>query len=170
MEKLPEFLWKTYEDISGWIKFSDTKAAAILGSNGVIIAVVISKIIDNSEFLLNHRILLSSLMVGFLFGFSSIYCAIRCLSPSFDPGKTRSLIYFGHIAKDYNNHYIYKYEVERAFRNDSEIINQIAYQVWANSNVAQKKYINILWASRFFLLLIYSFILAGIELAYLLLI
>lgn len=169
MEKLPELLWKIYEDISGLIKFLDTKAAAILASNGAIIAVVFSKILDNSEFLLNHKMLLSSLIVGLIFGFASIYYAICCLSPSFDSGKTRSLIYFGHIASDYDNHFIYKWNAARAFGNDSEISNQIAYQVWANSRVAMKKYTNVLWASRLFFLLIIFCVLGGIELAYLLL-
>jgi len=167
MEKLLEIMWKTYEDIGGWIKFSDTKAAAILATNGAILAIVFSKSIDNADFLLKNGILLSSLSLGFLSGLVSIFCAIRCLSPTIDFGEPNSFIYFGHIAKKYDNKDRFNIDVIRTFRDESEFVNQITNQVWINSKVALQKYINVTWAIRFFVGLIFFFALAGFELVYL---
>jgi len=41
-----EILWSTYDTINGWIKFSDTKAGAILAANIAILAILFSKFID----------------------------------------------------------------------------------------------------------------------------
>lgn len=164
MEKLPEILWKTYDDISGWVRFSDTKAAAILASNVAILVIVFSKSIDGANFLLDHKMLLLFLAMGFLFGLASIYYAMCCLNPMFDPGEPKSLIYFAHIARKYNNYDKYNIDVTKAFKNESEISSQIAYQVWTNSKIALKKYNSISWSIRFFIGLILFFVLAGIEL------
>ena len=58
-------MWKTLETINALIKFSDTKAGAILAANGVILTIVFSKGIDYREFLLNHQSVLLLLLLGF---------------------------------------------------------------------------------------------------------
>ena len=41
-----EPLWKIYETINEWIRFSDTKAVAILGINGVFASFVFSNLYE----------------------------------------------------------------------------------------------------------------------------
>jgi hypothetical protein len=163
MNVLPEMMWKIYEDIRELVKFSDAKAAAILAANGAILAIIFSKSVDNVDFLIENKILLASIALGFVFGFGSIYCAMRAIEPRLDLGEPSSLLYFAHIASNFNNHYIYKLYAERAFGNESETSNQIAYQIWANSIVALKKYKKIQMALHFFLGQFIFFGLAGIE-------
>lgn len=165
MKEISENMWKTYVVINEWIRFSDTKAVALLAANGTILTIVFSKSIDNSEYLLKNFIILDIIIFGFVFGLISIIYAILCLNPTLNVGEPKSLIYFGHIAKRYDNCNRYRIEVMAAFKDDSGIIDQITNQVWANSKVSWKKYVNITWAIRFFMGAIIFFALAGIKLA-----
>ena len=167
MEKISENMWKTYDAINGWIKFSDTKAGAILAANGAILTIAFSKSIDNKDFILDNQFILISLSLGFLFGLISMIFAIFCLGPTLSIGEPKSLIYFGHIAKKYDSCNRYKIDVAVAFRDELDSIDQITSQVWANSKIAWKKYVNVTWAILFFIGVIFFFSLAGIRIFYL---
>jgi hypothetical protein len=167
MDLMQDTMWKTYESINGWIKFSDTKAAAILAANGAILAIIFSKSIDNVDFILDNQFILISLSLGFLFGLISIIFALLCLRPTLCIGEPNSLIYFGHIAKKYDSCNRYKIDVAATFRDESGSIDQITSQVWANSKIAWKKYVNVTWAILFFIGVIFFLSLAGIKLLYL---
>jgi hypothetical protein len=92
--------------------------------------------------------------------------AILCLGPTLSIGEPISLIYFGHIAKKYDSCNRYKIDVVAAFRDESGSIDQITSQVWANSKIAWKKYVNVTWAILFLVGVIFFFSLAGIKLFY----
>lgn len=160
-------MWKTYDVINGWIKFSDTKAGAILAANGAILTIAFSKSIDNKDFILDNQFLLISLSLGFLFGLISMIFAILCLGPTLRIGESKSLIYFGHIAQKYDSFNRYKIDVAASFRDESGSIDQITNQVWANSKIAWKKYINVSRAILSFIGVIFFFSLAGVKLFYL---
>lgn len=166
MERVQDALWKTYTEINGWIRFSDTKAGVMIATNGTILSIVFSKSIDNANFIINNGIIFLSLVFGFLFGLLSIYFAIRCLNPTLEVGEPRSLIYFAHIAKRYTSPNEYNVGVLRGFRDELDATNQISNQVWANSKVAWNKYINVTRATRLLIGAIASFIVAGFDLIY----
>ncbi len=159
-------MWETYRSINELIKFSDTKAGAILAINGVIITIILSKVVDHIDFVLNHHIILFLLILGFIAGFISICFSIHCLNPTLYPGDPESLIYFGNISTKYSNHNIYKLDVLRYLKDDFDELNQITEQVWTLSKIAWNKYGKVAWAMRFFMVSIFIFLISGIEALY----
>jgi hypothetical protein len=160
-----EIMWRTYDTVNGLIKFSDTKAGAILAINGAILAIVFSKVIEHREFIIENNVILITLILGFISGIISIFFCIISLYPSLDRGGS-SLIYFGNIAINYNNYNTYKLDVTNAFRDEMDEMDQITEQVWVNSRIAWNKYVRVSWAIRFFLFLVIFFCIAGISALY----
>lgn len=145
-----ETLWKTYSTINEWIRFSDTKAGAILTANGVIASIVLSKLPNAKDFLDTHPIFPILLIVGTITTFISIILSIICLSPTLKVGdKTNSVIFFGNIAKTFETYCDYDNIAQDVLANEKHASTQIAQQVWANSKVAWKKYKAVAWATYF---------------------
>ena len=143
-----ETLWKTYNVINEWIRFSDTKAGAILAANGIIASIVLPKLSDHKVFLNNHPTLLILLMMGITTAFISIILSIICLNPTLKIGtKTNSVIFFANIAENFQTHDEYEKNALDVLIDEKHAAAQIAQQVWANSKVALKKYKAVVWAT-----------------------
>jgi len=142
-----ETLWKTYNVINEWIRFSDTKAGAILATNGVITSIVLPKLSDYTIFLNDHLVLLILLILGIITTFISIISSIICLSPTLKIGtKTNSVIFFANIAENFETYNDYEKNALDVLTDEKHAATQIAQQVWANSKVAMKKYKAVAWA------------------------
>lgn len=144
-----ETLWKTYDTVNEWIRFSDTKAGAILAANGVIAGIVLANLASAKDFLHKNPVFLIFLITGVIAGCMSIYFSIRCLNPTLRVGEPTSLIFFAHVAQKFEKPSDYEQAVSKAFTDDVQAMAQIAQQVWANSSVAWKKYKAVVWAIRF---------------------
>ena len=143
-----ETLWKTYNVINEWIRFSDTKAGAILAANGVIASIILSKLPDHQVFLNEHLTLLILLMLGITTTFISIILSIICLNPTLKIGtKTNSVIFFANIAENFQTYDEYEKNALDVLIDEKHAATQIAQQVWANSKVALKKYKAVVWAT-----------------------
>jgi hypothetical protein len=165
MKTTIETLWKTYGIINEWIRFSDTKAGAILTANGVIASIVLSKLANSTNFLDIHPIFPILLIIGTITTFLSIFFSIICLSPTLKVGdKTNSVLFFANIAERYKTHCDYEKKAHDVLSDEKQATNQIAQQVWANSKVAWKKYKAVAWATYFleFTILIGIFSIIGI--------
>ena len=157
-----ETLWKTYDTINGHIKFSDTKAAAVLASSGFIYSTIISKFIDNKDFIIGHPLLLSVLIFGFILGFASICFSILCLNPRMVDNDPKSLIFFRDIAKKYENYDDYKEDILINFGDDEKALNQMTQQVWVASSIAAYKYNYVKFAALSLIIGIGLILLAGL--------
>ena len=82
-----EALWKTYNSINEWIRFSDTKAGAILAANGVIASIVLSKLTKSNVFLDGHPIFLFPLIIGIILTCISIISCLICITPTLKIGN-----------------------------------------------------------------------------------
>lgn len=143
-----ETLWKTYNVINEWIRFSDTKAGAILAANGVIASIVLSKLPGYKVFLNDHLMLLILLILGIITTFISIISSIICLNPTLKIGsKTNSVIFFANIAENFETYNEYEKNALDVLTDEKHAAAQIAQQVWANSKVALKKYKAVAWAT-----------------------
>jgi hypothetical protein len=166
MEKALEIMWKTHDTIGELIKFSDTKAGAILAINGVVLTIVFSEAIDSSNFIIKNKIVLSSLVLGFISGFISMGFSVLSLNPSLTSPQSSSLMYFGNIAENYDNYARYKIAVIAAISDDMAVMDQISEQVWIISKIALNKYRAVIWAIRFFIGVFIFLALAGIYTLY----
>jgi len=143
-----ETLWKTYNVINEWIRFSDTKAGAILAANGVIASIVLSKLAESKVFLDNNTIFFYPLIIGIILTCISIVSAIICITPTLKIGtKSNSVIFFANIAENFETYNEYEKKALDVLIDEKHAAAQIAQQVWANSKVALKKYKAVAWAT-----------------------
>jgi len=161
-----EIMWRTYDTINGWIKFSDTKAGAILAANIALLAIQFSKFIDFKDFIIIHQTIGWLLALSITCGILSIAFSIISLNPRTTSGAKSSLIFFENIVNDYSNCSQYKIAVGNKLRNDKDLMDQITEQVWINSNIAHDKYNKIKWSMCFFLSMIILILTIGIITAY----
>ncbi|BDZ71139.1 hypothetical protein [Methanobacterium petrolearium] len=80
-----ENIWKTFNSINDWVKFSDTKATVVLATNGVILSIIFANVSKFLSLLILYPtlilILASSLLIGVFLSLISIFYSIRCLIP-----------------------------------------------------------------------------------------
>lgn len=146
-----EALWKTYDTVNEWIRFSDTKAVAILAVNGVLAGFIFSNLKEIWLVLSAQPAILTVLIVSIFTCSASVLFCICCLAPTLKVDGESSLIFFDHVAKNYEKAGEYEAAILQKFKDDSEVVEQVASQIWANSKVASKKYDAVMWSTRFFL-------------------
>lgn len=141
-----ETLWRTYNSINDWIKFSDSKATALLAINGVILSIIFSNLpkvwILVQGDILKVTLVLTGILITIYFIFATILFSISCLYPKMDK-KYRNglnLLYYKDIAENFNSSDEYLKSSEKMFNNDLELKNQIAKEIFENSTIANNKY------------------------------
>lgn len=152
-----ENAWRTYETIREWIIFSDQKALAIITANGLIIA-ALTLLSQPAEYAWWLRCIIA---LGLGLSIASVVLSILSITPQLDIGESRSLIFFGHIAKRRSSQVTPDNlaREERAFieefvgtvTTEGKWTREVASQVWANSEIAWQKHRQVTLASRFFL-------------------
>jgi hypothetical protein len=164
-------LWKTYAVINEWIRFSDTKAAAILTADAAIVAAAVTGLAGSQPFFLKHRMFIVLLMLACLFCFFSFWTALSSIKPKLDwksrpvdananlwtriasrfpfinVGHPNSLIFYAHIAKRFDSANDYEQAATVGFADETHSKGQIAQQVWANSKVCWRKFKLVSWAT-----------------------
>jgi len=144
-----EYLWKTYTAILDWIKFSDTKAAAVLAANGAVVGITLTNA-ETINTLSDKSIVLQMLLIiGGLSLYASAILCLLSLIPNLSVGEPSSIIFFAHIAHKSKTVHDYNQAIDTVFNNNKEV-NQIADQIWAISRVAKRKYFLIGWGIRCF--------------------
>ena len=143
-----EQLWRIYAAINEWIRFADTKAAALLALNGVLVAAAVSPLKEEWNFLTNHPTVLVLLtLCGVSLFVSAFYC-LKCIQPKLRikpaPASSTSLIFFEDIAV-YESAELYG-NAALALSKQEGAFNEISKQVWAVSQVAHAKHRQIHWA------------------------
>jgi Family of unknown function (DUF5706) len=140
-------LWKVHDTVNDWIKYADTKAAAILAANGIMAGVASSNLVSVRGFVEKHPIALVALIPGAIAGGLSVFFCLRCLKPVLSFGQPTSLIFFAHIAQTHDTHHRYAATIRQRFADEQAMIEEVSHQVLANSNVACKKFVAVGWAT-----------------------
>lgn len=149
MKKQIEQLWKVYDTTNEWIRFSDTKATAILAMNGIIAGFYFSNMTKLQNMLAIRHILIIPLVVGVCTILFSTICSALCMVPRLKIVKDDSLIFFSDIAKGYSTVDSYEKAIKKTLTDDG-VKTEITHQIWANSKVAHEKYNWITYSVYFF--------------------
>jgi hypothetical protein len=142
--------WKILETTIDWIKYSDAKATGILSIFGLIVTVVYANIDDI------RTVMVDSVAVGvltILAGLSSmiaIFFAFRCISPRIVKNQSNSIMFFGDIVNGFNSAEEYKAKTHQILDSNVGLDNELAQQIFVNSQIAKKKFKDVGMAIRFF--------------------
>lgn len=143
-----EELWKLLESINEWIRFSDAKAVALLGIQGLFIGFLV----DNRTSWLGLSGLLFALFgLGLLCNAASIGCAFLCLNPNLRQKGRASILYFGAIANGFSGSDEYQKCLDDSYSTASQQRNQLCGQIYENSCIANKKFRLVAYSLRLFL-------------------
>lgn len=138
-DKRIEYLWRTYDTVNEWIKFSDTKAQVTLAVDGVIGGIVLSAVAGNASILPRHSYapwLLALLVIG---TGVSVWFSICCLVPVLKITTARTLIYFGDIAQ-FKTAQAYSSAMAQIPLDGQVLESGLSGQIWANSKIALGKF------------------------------
>lgn len=149
-----ENLWNTYNALNEWIRFSDTKATALLAINGVITGFYFSNIAQLKSILSDKPITCFPLLMIVVFIFLSSLFSMFCIIPRLKINKKDSLIFFYDIAKKYSNVEEYQKAVEESLIGGN-FKKELSSQIWANSKVSTKKYDWVTFSICFFVATIF---------------
>jgi hypothetical protein len=138
-------LWKTYEHVSEWIRFADTKASAIIGINAILIGFTVSNLAALKTALCGNTVLTTIAVFAAALSLASVYFSLRCLNPTLNVGEPTSSIYFAHIALRYNSAEQYSQHIQEYLNDQAKFNSHIASEIWANSMIAWKKYMSVTW-------------------------
>lgn len=154
--------YKKLEMINQWINNSDSKSSIVLGLVGIIFTIVFTNtnFINNIERIISEiskHIIFSDVLYIIFFIISIVCCLygiwslIKVLVPTIKSKnvKIKSYLFFGSIAQ-YSNYKEYKEEFLKA--NDDDIIDELLNQIYQNSIICNKKYINFTNGLKYFLL------------------
>lgn len=140
MNHSTDTLWKIYENINEWIRFADTKASAIIGVNAILAGFVVSNLPAFRTYLVGNPLLATIAILTAISNVVSVYFAVKCLNPTLDVGEPISFFYFAHIALGFDSAEKYSLQLQELLNNQSNLYDNIASQIWANSKIAWKKY------------------------------
>lgn len=140
-----ENLWQIYKTTNDFIKFSDTKAAVILASNGVILSIIFTNIPkylasnNNGNFPLFAFL---GLFIGLYFTLVSILNAILCLSPrtNMNSDKDLDLLYFKDISDNSDDFEDYTKSIDNLISSEVKFKKSISKQIFQLSRIANTKF------------------------------
>lgn len=150
--------WKALALVIDWIKHAETKAGATLAAAGVSGGVLYNLVKDqaNPDGYLPLAAVLCTIAV-FAAGSSAALAFIPRLGRRADAPE--SPLYFKHIAKKHpRKPHTYFDDLSRLTASAEDLVGEIAEQVWANSQVAARKYT---WASRAVICLAIALLMLG---------
>ena len=161
-----ECSWNIYNSIKDWIKFSDTKAGAIVAFYGVSGGVLLINSRDKAEFLVSNFFILFFFLVTVVFSSISLLYALLVILPRETESHTHSLIYYRDIAENFTNDNHYSHDFNIGFKGEDSAIKEVTKQIWVLSKIATKKYYWVSWSMRalilsmgaFFIFIVISFI------------
>jgi hypothetical protein len=155
MNTKTENLWKTLETINELIRFSDTKATAILAMNGVVAGFYFSNTSTIQTAIKQQPIAFMPLIVAVgLILVSSVFSAY-CIIPRLKMNKSNCLIFFCDIANTYESANAYAAAIKDEMT-DGKIETHITDQIWATSKIAVKKYSATGYSIVFFVLAVFA--------------
>jgi hypothetical protein len=152
MTALEKRLWQVLSTIQEGIRYSDGKAVALLGIQGVLIGLAVVFVTDTYASFCTTMIFSLFLFVGIIFITISMIFSFMCLSPRLKNAVEISPIYFSSIAKNFKNWGTYITYFKDNFDSEVKITESIAEQIHTNSIIANKKFQMVSWSIKFLVL------------------
>ena len=157
-----EDMYKNLEIINQWINNSDSKTSIVLGLVGILLTIIftnstmVKTLLDIIKNLINN-VSFSDVLYLLLLGYTIFICfyglwlLIRVLLPTLKMNKKeiKSYMYFGSVS-NYATFKDFKDELENA--SDEDIIDDLLNQIYQNSIICNKKYINFINGIKYFLI------------------
>jgi hypothetical protein len=135
--------WKLLQSVNDWIKVSDTKAIAILGTQSIFFAFIISGTIskDFHAQITSFPLILAAIAISL--NFISVLFAFLSINPSLKLKGGISPLYFGSIANNFNNSKEYSDFCRNRIDDDSQVLSELEAQIYINSEIAWEKFCNV---------------------------
>ncbi len=161
-EKL-EFYWQSLNKIMDHIRFSDAKAALFLSIYGILISIFFTSEQDVWKLLFQGSTTRFILMViTGIWSLISMFFAFNTVNPRLKNPASKSIIYFGDVHKKFRSAEEYYLFGQEQFKDSDKVFRDLSDQVYVNSTIAYKKFYNVSWALRFFVLSLMTFLLANL--------
>ncbi len=145
------------------IRFSDAKAALFLSIYGILISLFFTQEVDVwVEIMQGSTLKQVLLIITGVFSVISIYFAFNTVNPRLKNPTSTSIIFFGDIHKKFNTPEEYFEFGQKRFQNLDDVFRDLSDQVYVNSTIAYKKFFNVSWALRFFVMSIMTFLIANL--------
>ena len=143
-------LWHTLSQTNEWIRYSDGKAVAMLGIQGVLIGLVVAFVKDFSTGLKVASTVL--FIVGTVCIVAAMVFTFMCLTPRLKNGGKATPIFFGSVAANFKTPKDYSQYLGENFSTEEKISESLAEQIHANSKIASTKFRWVSWSTRLTLL------------------
>lgn len=144
--------WNILQQNNEWLRYSETKASILLTVYGIIITIIYSNAKEVYEAINESNLLLITSIIFGIVSIISIYFSFKCINPRLKNDNPTSIIYFGHISKKNKNYEDYLQYSKAIINNDDKFCEQVAEQIFVNSGIAWKKFVNVTWSIRLFIL------------------
>lgn len=140
-------LWKTFSAVNEWVRFSDSKAGAILVANGILAGFGVPAVVSVYQELPDDYLLLAIVLAGIASVLVSSGFCLKCLNPSLRAVQQSSLIYFSHIAQQFADANSYAERLRERMGEVNWLEDELTNQIWSNSTVANGKFTDVAWAT-----------------------
>lgn len=142
--------WQILSATNEWVRYSDGKAVALLGIQGVLIGLSVTLLKD--WFTANDTTLASKILIcagAISIGMSALF-TFFCLLPRLknDNKIKKSPIYFGSIAVHFQNSDAYAKYIKENFESDEDISDALTDQIYINARIANAKFMWLTWSIR----------------------
>jgi hypothetical protein len=140
--------WSTFQEINGWIRQADTKAATVLAAGGVLGGLLVSTPPTRVDGLLG-TVRIACYVLAVVVIVLSLLVSLQALLPRLRvPRNPMSVLYFDHIAAGFPEDPGGFQDAFLDLAEDAETMNRaLAAQIWANSLVAQRKFRRVAYAT-----------------------
>lgn len=149
-----DFMWQAFSNLNEWVRFSDSKAAAVLAADGVILGAFASLLAGEGTNALHGTVVVLWLCSILVATFYSACYALWSLLPQLKVNLPKrrshptpvaaedssSLVFFMDIDKKFPTSKEFHDKINEALHDPAKAVQQISQQVWANSKVAAIKY------------------------------
>ncbi|MEU5853129.1 Pycsar system effector family protein [Saccharopolyspora shandongensis] len=136
-----EDAWKALQHTNDLIKIADTKAAAMLAADGVLVGILVRALPAQQLWLadwLHVGLLLISIgSVG-----ASILFALGVFVPRLDDETSHSILFFNNIARQYPKAADFVPTYQTTLGDATRLEESLAEQIWATSRVTRRKFRN----------------------------
>lgn len=138
---LTDGLWRNLEHVSEWVRFADTKAAAVLTLDGILATVLVTAFASHSGYAVVVYVALTG---AACFLSASAAMCMACLLPRLKIGQADNVIYFAGISS-YASPAEYFDELRRVAL-EGRVDSELARETWSRSRAAAIKYKYVRWA------------------------
>ena len=146
--KRTEDLWRTLQCTNEWLRYSDTKATALLGIQGILLGIFGTHL--HSQVEPQSKAEWIVLCVACALNVLSILFSFLCLNPRLKLKGGLSPFYFGSIAQNFSHSGEYENHVAEALEDDSDLAHELCGQIYVNSCIADRKFRHVTHSLRLF--------------------